>query len=210
MPIIFNKEINTDCKLAVWEITESADWFKQQLLLDGTEETFLSSIKNEHRRMHWLSSRVLLRTLLNTNLFIDLANDENGKPEVRNFEVHISLSHSHKRSALILNHCNPVGIDVEHFDPKIEKISSRFVNQEEQKCLTENKRIEQLFKIWCAKEAAYKWYGKKQLDFKKHLTLKNFESKNDSPFLIIEKEKLHQTLTIGFEILDDYLLSWAL
>lgn len=209
MPIIFEKEINADCKLAVWEITEPAEWFKQQLLLNDTEENFLSSIKNEQRRMHWLSSRVLLRTLLNTNLFIEMENDENGKPVVTNFEVHVSLSHSHLRSALILNHCNAVGIDIEMIDPKIEKVAPRFVNSAEQKIIAEKNRMEDLFRIWCAKEAAYKWYGKKQLDFKNNLSLQFSSEEKTRGKMLLKKQNLKTEMNIGFKILDQYMLAWA-
>jgi 4'-phosphopantetheinyl transferase len=36
-----------------------------------------------------------------------------------------------------------------------------------------------LYVCWCAKEAIYKWHGKKGLEFKKHIHIKPFKLKDE-------------------------------
>ena len=49
------------------------------------------------------------------------------------------------------------------------------MNEEELNCLSANNRLEHLHLFWCAKEALFKSYGQKQLDWKTEYCIAPFE-----------------------------------
>ncbi|HUM46847.1 MAG TPA: 4'-phosphopantetheinyl transferase superfamily protein, partial [Chitinophagales bacterium] len=175
MSLFLKKEVAADTLLGIWRIEESAEWFRSQLMLDEKEKELIDAIKHPQRKLHWLSSRVLIRTLMQTNRFIHLESDLNGKPVIRNFPVELSLSHSADLSALLLSKKFKVGIDIEQMDHKVLRIQHKFVSEKELQWVSEEERVEQLYAIWCAKEAMYKLYGQKKLDFRQHLFVERFD-----------------------------------
>ncbi len=86
---------------------------------------------------------------------------------------HISYAHTQGVAVAILHKYKRVGIDVELVTDKPLRLAERFAAQEEEKFL-ESERGATL--LWCAKEAMYKWYGKKQLIFKQDLLLREKET----------------------------------
>jgi hypothetical protein len=61
--------------------------------------------------------------------------------------------------------------------------------------------------VWCAKEALYKYYGLKALDFKAHLKLQ-FEpfEKEGNLKGIISKNEYKITMDLHYQFFDEYLL----
>src|SRR3546814_16608220 len=90
------------------------------------------SFRNQHKRsLHWLGSRVLLRTLLNTDKYINLKIDEYRKPFLANLPHQVSISHSYDFAAVMVSLNGPVGVDIEQINSKIEKIAASFLLPEE-------------------------------------------------------------------------------
>jgi len=87
MPIVWTEKIDQHGELAIWHITESADELYAKLQLNADEKKYYESLQSGKRNMHWLGSRVLLRTLLKTNHYIDVQLDENNKPYLVNFPL---------------------------------------------------------------------------------------------------------------------------
>ena len=103
-----------------------------------------------------------------------LVKDVHGKPFLHNSTQHVSISHSHELAAAIIAD-EVVGIDIQKVVEKIERIAERFLNAEELNFISPSLyRLEQLHVCWCAKEALYKAYGKRELDFCCHLLLDPF------------------------------------
>ena len=84
MAIILRRDIKPETKLGVWEIDEDADYLISRLHLNKKERSFINSITNEQRYIHWLASRVLLKELLETDEFVEVDVDEYGKPLMTN------------------------------------------------------------------------------------------------------------------------------
>ena len=210
--MLLQRDITDKTKLGIWKIDESADWFRSQLKLDDRENHLIDSFKNHQRKLHWLSSRVLLRILLdNPSVFIHLESDERGRPVIHNFPVKISISHSAELSALLVSSEFEAGIDIEKIDPKIERIRHKFLRGEELESISNSNRLAQLYIYWCAKETMYKLHGRKQLDFREHLFIEPF-SIADSGILkgSIRKNQLRQTLQIFYERINGYMMAYAL
>ena len=135
MPLIYKKSIDKDSFFGVWEITEKYMDLLSGLSLNNEEFDILNSFKSENRKIQWLSYRVLIKELINLDVFFEMMYDEHGKPYLLNPNYELSVSHSGNYSAVILSKCFHVGIDIEKIDPKIYSVISKFLNEKEQKNL---------------------------------------------------------------------------
>ncbi len=98
----------------------------------------------------------------------ELVKDDDGKPHLEDSLFFVSISHTVGYSAAIA-HPRSCGIDVQRTVPRIIKLAPRFVGPEENKRLEARYALTQLHLLWAAKEAMYKAYGRRQLDFREQL-----------------------------------------
>ena len=211
MPIVFNKNIDDDTVLAVWKIEETEDQLMSGLQLKQHELDVIASLNNGKRLLHWLSTRLLLRKMLNTSEYIDCQMDEHGKPYLPNLGYHISLSHSYDYAAVIIGKTRKVGVDIELIKHKIKTIRHKFLSDIElaQKQIGDN--INGLYVCWCAKEAIYKWNGRKGLEFKQDIHIKPFKLKEEGSLnALVALPEGTQELTVNyFKTADGYMLGYV-
>lgn len=211
MPIIYNKNVDEHSVLAIWKIEETEAEMLAGLQLKQHELDVISTLNNGKRLLHWLSTRLLLRTMLNTKEYIDCQFDEDGKPYLTNFDYQISLSHSYDYAAVMISKKDAVGVDIELIKHKIKSIRHKFLNDVElaQKQIGDN--IDGLYVAWCAKEAIYKWHGKKGLEFKRDIHIKPFKLKNEGKLnAIVALPSGSKELTVNyFRTKDGYMLGYV-
>jgi phosphopantetheinyl transferase len=181
MSLVYQKELDRFTSFAIWKIEETAEELLAQLQLKHHEISYLDTLINGKRNLHWLSTRVLLRTMMNTDDYIDCQVDSSGKPYLTNFPHHISLSHSFDYAAVMISRNKPVGIDIELVKDKIERIAHKFMNEEELLFISHD-RVEHLYVCWCAKEAIYKLHGKKNISFLDHIRIRPFSYSGSGSF----------------------------
>ncbi|HEY9196798.1 MAG TPA: 4'-phosphopantetheinyl transferase superfamily protein, partial [Mucilaginibacter sp.] len=165
MAIAYRQRIDDDTEFALWRIEEEAGDLYKQLQLDESEKAFVDKLSSSKRYRHWLGTRVLLHKMLSTDEYIDCKVDDHGKPYLVNLPYHISLSHSFDYAAVMISKTHKVGIDIEQIKEKVERIAGKFMRPEELAFIGDDKRIEQLYVCWCAKEAVYKCNGQKEVSF---------------------------------------------
>lgn len=211
MPVVFNKKIDDQSVLSVWKIEETEEQLLSALQLKQHELDVITSLSNGKRALHWLATRVLLRTMLNTADYIDCQIDEHGKPYLVNSDTHISLSHSYDYAAVIISKGKQVGVDIELIKMKIKSIKHKFLSDVElaQKQIGDN--TNGLYVAWCTKEAIYKWHGKKGLEFKKHIHIKPFKLKDEGSLqALVELPTGTKELTVNyFKTKDGYMLGYV-
>jgi len=211
MPVVFNKKIDDQTVLAVWKIEETEEQLLSGLQLKQHELDVIASLSNGKRALHWLSTRLLLRTMLNTADYIDCRMDDHGKPYLVNSEAYISLSHSYDYAAVIISKQKQVGVDIELIKMKIKSIKHKFLSDVElaQKQIGDN--TNGLYVAWCAKEAIYKWHGKKGLEFKQHIHIKPFKLKDEGSLqALVELPTGTRELTVNyFKTKDGYMLGYV-
>jgi 4'-phosphopantetheinyl transferase len=211
MPVILNKIIDGQTRLAVWKIEETEEELFRGLQLKAHELDFIASLNNGKRLLHWLSTRLLLRTMLQTNDYIDSAMDDQGKPYLVNGDYHISFSHSFDYASVMISKDKQVGVDIELIKEKVYKIRKKFLTAEELAGLPDQSDTLTLYICWCAKEAIYKWYGKKGLEFRKHIQIFPFEAREQG--LVKAKAILPEGEVIldveYFKLQDDYMLGYV-
>lgn len=211
MPLYLHENIPYCGELGIWEIIETEDFFQNQLNFTTREQEQLAKIKGEQRRLEWLSSRHLLHTMSGRDLRGECIKDEHGKPYLDLSPFHISLSHSHGLAAVIAAPAK-VGIDIQRMVAKIERIAHKFVGEKEMKSLIDSTRLEQLHIYWGAKEAIYKAYGRRQLDFKKHIFIESieFEPHGDAMMGKVVKDGCRTDYQIWYRMVEEYVLVYAM
>jgi 4'-phosphopantetheinyl transferase EntD len=75
------------------------------------------------------------------------------------------------------------GIDIQTYHPKIADIKHKYLSEEEQLFFNNDPQL--LTLAWSAKEAVYKWNGKRGVDFIGHLPIDVFEKRDDNYNIII-------------------------
>lgn len=207
MPLIFKTQIANDV-VAAWHIAESeVHLFENKLL--SSEKTEAVSVTNTAVKNQKLGIRYLIDQLLDTH--VKISYDSYGKPSLPDFELEISMTHSKERVGVMLSP-KKAGIDLQIIQPKIERIIPRFSSNEEMAYLSREKRLEHAHVLWCAKEALYKVYSRKELIFREQLLISPFEYDDEGGVIngriILEDET--QEYQLKYEKLDDYMLVYLL
>jgi len=158
--IVFRKRISNHVSIAVWQIEELEEFFLDSLRLLPEDELQIKSIKLQPVRLQKLACRAALAELLGGNE-IGITYTETGQPQMKGH--HISFSHTKTSVAVALADI-PVGIDMEKLSPRILPLYPRFMSEAEIAACNVN-NLKELYYHWCAKEAMYKWFARKNLDF---------------------------------------------
>ncbi len=173
MGMIFNELIDNDCLLGKWEIEEDYNTLIKDLTLEKEEIKKLESFKSHSRKLEWLSVRTLINKMVGRNCRI--VYNAARKPFLHDNSFHISISHSHKLTSILMSKNRQVGIDLEWMSEKIHGVSHRFLNNKEYLTPQPNKKLFHLYIHWCAKEAIYKICDKQNINFKENIIIEPFE-----------------------------------
>lgn len=210
MALAYHKILDEGTEFGIWKIEESAEELISQLQLKEHEQKVLDGLNNGKRNLHWLSTRVLLRKLINTSHYIDCQVDEHGKPYLPDLPYHISFSHSFDYAAVIISKDKPVGIDIEIIKSKIERVSKKFLVAEEIEFIDPEHNIEHLYICWCAKEAIYKLQGKRNVSFKDHIRLQAFPFRQKGVFKAsLEADQVCKSFDVCFERFENYMIGYV-
>lgn len=200
---------DADAHLGIWKMTEPLTFFESRLTLFPREVDEIKTLK-ERKKGEWFCSRYVLHVLSDRHIRGACLKDEFGKPFLEGSSYHISMSHSEYRTAIIASP-HKVGIDIQHKVEKITRIAPKFLSEKELSQIPKNNEINYLHFYWGAKEALYKIYGKKEVDFKKHLTILPFSESNGifmSSGLIL-KDANPIRCYIKARVYDDFILVYA-
>ena len=171
MPIL-DKDTSIQSNVSLWEITES--WSELFELFENEAEinTVIRSIKSESKKKQFLASRLLLKMEFGDWKTL---HSLNGKPRPTNNSIEISITHD-RGIAGIIKSINPCGIDIQEITPKVIRVKSKFINENDIYFLSEKER--DLTVLWCAKEVLYKINGKPNIFFKEHMIIEKSDEQN--------------------------------
>ena len=198
MPLFKKIEIDSSSQILIWEITESYKQLLEEVQLNEKSLLRLNGMKSELHQRAFLSVRKLLQEAGYTDF--DLHYDASGKPHLFD-NKYISITHSHKFSAIIISH-QKAGIDIELQREKIIGIANKFVNDNELvqlKTLNFSDFIKKLTVKWGAKEAIFKIKNQAGISFKNHIQVDEFEINDNRTLAWLEFENTKQQFAIFFE-----------
>lgn len=210
MPLYLYRPIHPEGVIGVWHMAEDEAYFRQHLELFPDEVALLASIPGQGRRTEWLAVRYLLHVLSGHTYRGAVTKDEYGKPHLSNSNYQISFSHSDQLVAVAAAP-TAVGIDIQKFVPKIERIAHRFLCEQENSRLHHADRNWQLHYHWCAKEAMYKAYGRRQLDFCQNIRVHpiGHTGMDGHSSGWVRKDAFEAEYDLYYEQINDYLMVWA-
>ncbi len=204
--IHFSRSVGTTTQILVWKVTESYAELLEQVVLNDSNRLRLDGMKSEMHQRAFLSVRKLLQETGHTDL--DLYYDEFGKPHLHG-ENHISITHSHNFSAIIISD-ETVGIDIELQRDKILRIADKFCDSEFQFLdMDSDEYIRKLTVIWGAKEAIFKIRNEKGISFKDHINVQSFELNIKQNKAKLHFNNLIIDFNIHFEEIEDFTLVYA-
>jgi phosphopantetheinyl transferase (holo-ACP synthase) len=211
MPLLdyYKLDIVPDTWLGIWQNNEPVTFFEEKINLYPAELHEIAGLKYR-KRLEWFSSRYILHLLSEREVRGACLKDEYGKPYLENSEYHISMSHSHELTAVIASKA-VVGVDIQYKVEKITRIVGRVLSDSELSDLGRIYSLEAIHVYWGAKEAMYKIYGRKEVDFRKELMVNPFEIRNGRVRTtgIIIKNGVEIECKICAEVLTDYVLVYA-
>jgi phosphopantetheinyl transferase len=149
-----------------------------------------------------------LQNLFDANR-IEIHKNENNKPTlyIDHEKYFISISHSYEYVGIMFSKTHEVGLDIERVDDRIHRVSNKFLNDNEQ-LFAESKLIKTL--IWSAKESMYKWYGKKELDFKLNMEALIFEPQVEGVFnCMLHKNEINKVIEMHYYHLENYVFTYC-
>lgn len=208
MPLYKTIQFNSKTQILIWKITETYQELFGQVVLNDTNRIRLDGMKSEMHQRAFLSVRKLLQEAGYTDM--DLYYDEFGKPHI-NCDKHISITHSHHFSAIIISE-ETVGIDIELQRDKIIRIADKFINEKELhrlKSLETEDYIKKLTVKWGAKEAIFKIRNERGISFKDHIRVNPFEIKDTQVIAELHFNGLVKDFKIYFEEMEGFTLVYA-
>lgn len=175
MALVHFEEINPESCWGIWKIDESEEQLLYQLNPGKTDQVHFDSIQHPRIRLESIASRMIVKELTEryNYEYQGIFKNKNGKPFLYNSPLHISYSHTEQFAAAIIHTEKPCGIDMEHIQEKMMRVSARFLSEKELQSTGND--LEKICIYWCAKEAMYKLYNLKDTEFKGNLKVSPFE-----------------------------------
>ena len=205
MPLFKTISFNSTTQILVWKITESYHELLDSVVLNEKNSIRLAGMKSPLHQRAFLSVRKLFHLAGYTDF--DLYYDEFGKPHLKDGK-HISITHSHEFSAIILSD-ETVGIDMELQRDKIIKIADKFCDSEFQYLIDNEEYIRKLTVIWGAKEAIFKIRNEKGISFKNHIKVNSFDLQTKEAISELHFDRLIKNFKIYFEEIEGFTLVYA-
>lgn len=207
MPLFKKIHVNDSTTVFVWKIEEDFNWLFRNTEMKDVSLARLEKMKSESHQRGFLSVRHLLNEAGYTDF--DLFYDENGKPNLKDGK-HISITHSHNFSAIIISTQN-VGIDLELQRDKIVRIADKFVDFEFSYLNKDTEDyIRELTVIWAAKEAKYKMCNSRSLSFKDDMKVEKFDLNIGKGKASVCQNEFEKAFSFSFEEFEKFTLVYAL
>lgn len=176
MPLLEAWEPQPHSLAATWRIDEPEEYFVARTGIQ-------SDIRNEKRRMERLAGRYLLQHLKADFPVHHIFPDEHDKPRVPADQYFFSISHSYPYVAAMVSDRVECGIDIQAWHPRMEALQHKFLSPEEQYYFKNDVKL--LTLAWSAKEAAYKWLGRRGIEFIEQLPITHFSEQGSAYRFII-------------------------
>lgn len=207
MPVLINKEYNNGIKLLVWELAETSEELLTLLPSDILLNVDLSKISHPQKQREFLGSKVAVAALADL-LKLDFrgtGKDQDGKPYLVGSGWQMSVTNSAEYIGVVFHPSCNIGIDIEKPSLKMWNILERMFTPVEVMAVGDDLYTMSVY--WSAKEALYKLYGKRKVDFRVNLAIYKKEERLWGYIKMPGHEAEHQLI---IEEVNDYVLVIAI
>lgn len=193
--------------LLIWQIDESLVELQAMLSSEILTDAELAETRHPQKQLEFFASRIAIKALADQLEIVCLGikKDEYGKPYMVGNNWQMSLTHSQQFIAVAMHPYKPIGIDLEKPSEKMWKILPRLFSQTEIERVGNN--LDKLSIYWSAKEALYKLYGKRKVDFRENLLL---QEENETLIGYIDMPDYKHKHEVWVEEIGNYFLTIAL
>lgn len=208
MGCITKHYLNESAILGVWKIEEDIDTLLEMVELDNDDRKRFRGFASTSRKLEFLSVRALLAELLGKEARI--VYNKNNKPFLRDGSRFISISHSHKLTAILCSVNEKVGIDLEYMSSNIGAIAFKFLNRKEKITKNDENRRYHLYIHWCAKESLYKICDKEGISIRNNITIEPFEVLESGEIKgKVHTNKINESFDLFYSRYDNYAIVWT-
>lgn len=208
MGCITKHYLNENTILGVWKIEEDIDALLDLIIFDNEDRKRFRGFASTSRKLEFLSVRALLAELLGKDAHI--VYNKNNKPFLKDGSRFISITHSHKLTAILASTSEKVGIDLEYMSSNIGAFAFKFLNRKEKISKDPDNRKYHLYIHWCAKESLYKICDKEGINFRKDITIEPFEVKESGEIKgSVKTRKINESFDLFYSRYDNYAIVWT-
>lgn len=209
MGLYLRRTLENKTEIAVWQITETEEELKSLSSVPNDEMEEISLIRSESQRKQKLAVRALLNIVFDEKVY--LGHHDNGKPFLENCITNISITHTDKYVAIIINDEEELGIDIESLDRDFSVVEKKALSEDEKEDLDNDRRNEQLAIYWCAKEAIFKRMSQNRVDFAEQIEVEDFSIKGEGELeaTFTHKDGHEEEFELGYMIFDRHALVWV-
>ena len=201
MPLLYYRSL-PNAEIALWKATEDTGFFKESLIEQDFPTHAVEQINHPEKIHQWYASRFLLCRIYPAA--IQLYSQR--KPYLFN-GPEISFSHSQDVVAVQISHYKS-GIDVQWADPKLKRISQRFLSDVDLETVKTSDEIISLSIIWSIKEAVFKYYGT-DMRFK-DIEVTHYDSVSDIALAAANRNGENRTHKLIVDYIDGMSLAYVI
>ncbi|MCO6025807.1 4'-phosphopantetheinyl transferase superfamily protein [Prevotella cerevisiae] len=199
MALLATRSLGPDIFLGLWAIQETEEeFFRMEPELSALRQFCFEHYHSQARRLEFLAVRALVHRLVPEEP-LTIGHEESGKPTLSGWSI--SISHTVGYAAVLLSKKDPVGIDIEYYSNRVEKVASRFLRADEQA-----PDLSSLLIHWSAKETVYKYDSEEHLRYDE-MRVHPFSLQDT--FCLVDDLKVHRQLKVFFEVHRDFVLTFT-
>ena len=211
MPL-FYQDVKDGIRIYVWKQEETAN---ELCRLAGDAALCLKKeaeqrFKSGKRQLEWLAVRTLLRVAAGENGVICYRT--NGEPYLKDSDCRISISHTGCFVCLAVHPFKHVGVDIEAFSHRVDRIVSRIVHPSEESRvpLSGDDATWYPLIVWSMKESVFKCFDMAELDYMHGIRIAPFSLSRDGQTRAAYLFKgFSYPLPVHYLCTSDYVLTWC-
>lgn len=194
--------------VAIWKVDETVEQLCSMFRHFSIVEEGFIRLSAEKRKQEWLAVRVLLKEMLGEEKEIGYL--PSGKPYLKDKSMHVSFSHTNGYVAVALHPTDEVGVDIEQYGTRVQRVASRFIREDEKVSVASGDEIYGLLLHWSAKETMFKLMDEQAVDFIDHLHIQPFVLQEEGSFEAREyRSDKERRFLIHYDTHPDYVLTYA-
>lgn len=199
-----------DGGVAIWHITESVDELYALLATDKYDMQ-LSEKHHIARRAEWLAVRLLVKEFVGEDC--EVAYHATGRPYLKGSDVYISISHTKGFAVLAYHYKKRIGVDIEYFSSRVERVVDRFTSLGELSYIEgHDDSCRQMYYLinWSAKEALYKLFDSPaKADFKTAFQIAPYSLSKRGSLCAVVNDVEEDNVMVCYRVFPQFVCTWV-
>jgi phosphopantetheinyl transferase len=195
---ILQESIDETCSIGVWQIEEAASFFLQSPAIN--QERF-TQITHPQKQLEYLASRYVAGLLSGENDKALILNNSDRSPYFAHLPYSLSISHCCDYVAIAIDKKGrKIGIDIERSSDKINRIATRFMEEQElHPNFATNPALAKCL-CWSIKESVFKCLPVPGINFKAQMKIEQWDE--NSALTMVKHPNYTGTIKSNYRLLN--------